>query len=275
MDYSYDMILNMKSGKFLHSVEGVFKKDIKMADMDAESFLRHKEMRKLASQRTSKISKEFKKGFKFIENYYESVTFFGSTRFTENNQYYKDARELAARIVKELGYSVVTGGGPGIMEAANRGALEAGGESLGHLIELPDGQPINKYMTSYISYHYFFVRKVMLGFSAEAYIFYPGGFGTQDEFFELLTLIQTRKIKSVPLICVGTDYWQGVIELMKEQMVTRGTIDEKELSLFQVTDNHDYIMEIIKNVPIKETVPLAPSDKNNPMIGTEPQPQAS
>jgi uncharacterized protein (TIGR00730 family) len=241
---------------------------------EEELFILHRKMRKVASLRTSRISKEFKAGFKFIENYPKSVTFFGSTRFKEGDRYYNDARTLGARIVNDLGYSVVTGGGPGIMEAANRGAFEAGGQSIGHLIELPDGQPINQYMSSYISYHHFFVRKVMLGFSAEAYLFYPGGYGTQDEFFEILTLIQTGKIKSVPLICVGTDYWAGLKEFMEKDMVSRGTIDESELSLFSVTDSHDYILELIKNVPVREIIPLHTA-KPAGLTEEEPQPLAS
>src|SRR3989344_8117382 len=159
------------------------------------------EMHKVAAERISEISKEFAAGFEFLEDYPKSVTFFGANQFKEDDPYYQDARVLASRIVKELDYSILSGGGPGIMEAANRGAKEAGGNSIGLLIRLPDGQITNHYLTDSFALYYFFVRKVCLSFSAEAFIFYPGGYGTLDEFFELLTLIQTRKLAGIPLIC--------------------------------------------------------------------------
>ncbi|MDO8728723.1 MAG: TIGR00730 family Rossman fold protein, partial [bacterium] len=165
------------------------------------------EMQKFALKRVSEISKEFTEGFDFLADYQKSVTFFGANQFKEDNPYCVDARELASQIVQKLGYSVFSGGGPGIMEAANRGAYEAGGNSLGLLIKLPDGQITNKYITKSFDSYYFFVRKVLLSFSAEAFIFYPGGFGTLDEFFEILTLVQTKKITNVPIICVGSEYW--------------------------------------------------------------------
>lgn len=209
------------------------------------------EMERVAKERVSEIDKEFTSGFSFLEDYPRSVTFFGSTMFNEGHPYYEDAKALAARIATELNYSVATGGGPGIMEAANRGAYEAGGKSVGHLIQLPHEQPTNKYMTAHATYYYFFVRKVCLAFSAEAFIFYPGGFGTLDEFFEILTLIQTRKIRGVPLICVGTDYWLEIKRLMQNQMLERGAITVADLNLFTITDSHDRIIETIKGVPLR------------------------
>ncbi len=205
----------------------------------------------LAKKRVSEISREFTEGFKFLEDYPKSVTFFGANQFKEDNQYYISARTLASRVVKELGYSVLSGGGPGIMEAANRGAYEAGGNSLGLLIKLPSEQVINKYITKWFSSYYFFVRKVCLSFSAEAFIFYPGGFGTLDEFFELLTLIQTRKIANVPLICVGSEYWNELKRFMEAEMISRGTIASEDLDLFHIMDDHDKIIEIIKKVPVR------------------------
>lgn len=195
----------------------------------------------------SEISKEFTEGFKFLEDYPKSVTFFGANQFKEDNPYYIDASKLAARVVKDLGYSVLSGGGPGIMEAANRGAKEAGGDSLGLLIKLPLGQVTNHYITRAISFHHFFVRKVCLSFSAEAFIFYPGGFGTLDEFFEILTLIQTKKIKGVPLICVESAYWNELNNFIEREMLSRGAITTADLNLFSIVDSHNEIINIIKN----------------------------
>ncbi|MEK7227451.1 MAG: TIGR00730 family Rossman fold protein [Patescibacteria group bacterium] len=204
------------------------------------------EMHKVASERVAEIAREFTEGFEFLEDYPKSVTFFGSNQFKEDNPYYQSARTVSGRMVKELGYSVVSGGGPGIMEAADRGALEAGGNSLGLLIKLPHEQPVNPYITKSISFYYFFARKVCLAFGAEVFIFYPGGFGTMDEFFEILTLIQTRKILNVPLICVGSEYWNPLKELMRTNMLKRGAIKDGDLDLFVITDSHDEIIDIIK-----------------------------
>lgn len=208
-------------------------------------------MHNLARTRVTEISKEFSEGFEFLEEYPRSVTFFGANQFKEDNPYYENARTLAARVVKELDYSIISGGGPGIMEAANRGAFEAGGNSLGLLIKLPDGQIINKYITKSFPSYYFFVRKVLLSFSSEAFIFYPGGFGTLDEFFEILTLIQTRKISNVPLICVGSEYWNDLKDFMKKGPLVRGAIKLNDLDLFHIIDDHSQIIEMIKTVPIR------------------------
>lgn len=211
--------------------------------------LSREEMRTLALERVSKISKEFTEGFKFLEDYPKSVAFFGANQFREDNPYYLSACQLASRVVKELGCPVLSGGGPGIMEAANRGAFEASGDSLGLLIKLPGGQVTNEYITKSFASYYFFVRKVLLSFSAEAFIFFPGGFGTLDEFFEILTLVQTRKIADVPIICVGSEYWNELKEFMKREQLSRGVIKPEDLNLFQIVDDHAEIIEIIKKVP--------------------------
>lgn len=212
--------------------------------------LDRKEMHELARKRVSQISMAFTEGFEFLEGCQKSVTFFGANQFREDNPYYASARTLATRVVKELGYSVLSGGGPGIMEAANRGAYETGGRSLGLLIKLPDGQVTNNYITKSFASYYFFVRKVLLSFSAEAFIFYPGGFGTLDEFFEILTLIQTRKIADVPLICVGSEYWNELRGFMEREILSRGAITPEDLRLFQIVDDHTEIIEIIKKMPV-------------------------
>jgi len=205
-----------------------------------------------AQKRVALITQEFRAGFEFIKNYPRSVTFFGSARTSQGDKYYEQARSLAAKIVENLHYAVTTGGGPGIMEAANRGAYEAGGNSIGLNIELPHEQATNKYLTDFMTFHYFFSRKVCLSFSAEAYIFFPGGFGTLDEFLEILTLVQTRKIPEAPIILVGAKYWTPLVEsFFKQNLELNKYIDSLDLSLFTVSDDEQQILEIIKSAPIR------------------------
>jgi uncharacterized protein (TIGR00730 family) len=206
------------------------------------------EMQTIAGKRVTEIAQEFTDGFKFLEQFPRSVTFFGANQFRADNAYYQDARRLAARISRELGYPIVSGGGPGIMEAANQGAYEAKGQSVGLLIQLPHTQVTNPYVTQSFNSYYFFVRKVLLTFSAQAFIFYPGGFGTLDEFFEILTLVQTNKIVGIPIICVGAEYWNQLKDFMEREQLGRGSIMPEDLNLFQIIDDHDQIIDIIKNV---------------------------
>lgn len=225
------------------------------------------EMRDAATRRVAEIAREFTEGFRFLEDYPQSVTFFGSTQAKEGDLYYEDARKLSARLVKELGYSIVSGGGPGIMEAADRGAYESGGDSIGLLIKLPEAQPTNSYITKSLSFYYFFARKVCLAFGSEVFIFYPGGYGTLDEFFELITLIQTKKIQGVPIICVGSEYWNSLKDFMRKEMLkndklAHDALGDGDLELFTITDNHDEIVEIVRNTPIRTTVPFSGLDAN-------------
>lgn len=213
--------------------------------------LTKEEMHETAVERVNLISKEFTDGFNFLGNYPKSVTVFGGSHFKETDSYYIQARALGERIVNELHYSVLTGGGPGIMEAANRGAFEAGGQSVGLTIELLHHQIRNPYLNKNLDFHYFFSRKVCLGFSAEAYVFFPGGFGTFDEFFEILTLVQTRKIEMVPIILVGSDFWNPLQELMRKEMLSRETIDASDLLLYTITDDLDKILDIIRSSPVR------------------------
>jgi len=226
-----------------------------MTNTEKTITLTKKEMHKAAAERVTEIAKEFSDGFRFLADYPQSVTFFGSTQDREGEADYEDARQLSGKIVRELGYSIVSGGGPGIMEAADRGAYEAGGNSLGLLIKLPDAQPTNSFITQSISFYYFFARKVCLTFGAEVFIFYPGGFGTLDEFFEIITLIQTKKITGVPVICVGSEYWNKIKDLMRTDLLTRGAISESDLDLFTITDDHEEILRIIKDVPVRDNIP--------------------
>lgn len=202
-----------------------------------------------SDRRLSTINSEFKHTFKFLKNYPHSVSFFGSSRFTPDHPCYIHARVLARRIVEELKYTIITGGGPGVMEAANRGAYEAGGQSVGMNIILPQEQKMNQYLTAHIKFYYFFIRKVALSFSAEVYIFFPGGFGTLDEFFELMTLIQSGKITKVPIICVGREYWTKVLDLATILRDDYQTISPGDEKIFHITDSDDEIMEIIKKAP--------------------------
>jgi len=215
------------------------------------------EMHVAIRERVDEITKEFTDGFKFLEKYPYSVTFFGSSVITEDSPYYKSAEALARKIVTELNYSVLSGGGPGIMQAANKGAFEAGGSSLGLTIKIPDGQVTNKYVTDKIDLYYFFARKMCMSFSAEAFIFFPGGLGTLDEFFEMVTLIQTKKIVGVPLICVGSDYWLSLKKFMEETLLKRGTITPSDLNLFTITDDLDEIISIIRKNPEREIYPFS------------------
>ena len=219
--------------------------------MAKDSKLSAKKIHKNIDEHIKEIVKEFQVGFKHLEKYPKSVTIFGSSHSTPHSPHFREAQELAYRIVKELGYSIITGGGPGIMAAANLGAQEAGGDSLGFNIDLPHEQHINPYTNSSIHFKYFFIRKTMLTFSAEAYVFLPGGFGTFDELFSILTLIQTNKIPRVPIILLGGDFWNTFKSFMISNMLEKHhSIDNSDLELFTITDSVDKTMEIIKNAPV-------------------------
>ncbi|MEX0909897.1 MAG: TIGR00730 family Rossman fold protein [Candidatus Paceibacterota bacterium] len=205
-----------------------------------------------ALERVSLIGQEFSDGFDVIRNHPRSVTFFGSARFTESHPYYQKAREIAAKVSLE-GYTVVTGGGGGIMEAGNRGAHEAGGDSLGFNIELPFEQKLNPYVSEHLAFRYFFSRKVLLAFSAEAFLFFPGGFGTLDEFFEILTLVQTKKIPRVPLILVGNEFWGKLHSYIIEELLENyKTINPEDTNLYNITEDPLEIVRIVKEAPIRD-----------------------
>ena len=204
--------------------------------------------------RYKRINKEFYEGLDHIKKYPKSVTMFGSARLSEEHPCYKKARSLARKISCE-GYAVITGGGPGIMEAGNRGAYEAAckGASIGYNIELPFEQNLNSFTDDYYSFYYFFSRKVTMTFSAEAYIYFPGGFGTLDELFEILTLVQTEKIEKVPIILVGNDYFGGLDSFIKETLLEEySTIDAEDRNLYTITENEDEILDIIRNAPLRQ-----------------------
>lgn len=224
--------------------------------------LTQRELHQTANERVSLISKEFTDGFNFLSHYPKSVTIFGGSHFKENDIEYTKARDLSAGIIKKLGYAVFTGGGPGIMEAANRGAYDVGGQSLGFSIELPDIQVKNQYLTKSLGFHYFFSRKVCLAFSAEAYVFFPGGFGTLDEFFEIITLVQTGKIEKVPMILFGSDFWNPLDQLLKKELLSRNTIMPEDLTLYTITDNENEVINIIRNAPVRNGIEFHHSDED-------------
>lgn len=201
------------------------------------------------SWRMFRIIAEFVEGIEVLSKIQNGVTIFGSARVEPGDPQYENTENLARLLVKS-GFDVITGGGPGIMEAANKGAAEAGGKSVGLNIRLPYEQKPNPYANIHIDYKYFFVRKVMFVKYAVAYVIMPGGFGTMDELFEALTLIQTRKIKSFPLILMDSEYWGGLIDWLKDKMLKEGKINPEDMDLIQVVDDPGEAVRLIKKYVI-------------------------
>ncbi|OKY74705.1 MAG: Rossman fold protein, TIGR00730 family [Desulfobulbaceae bacterium DB1] len=202
------------------------------------------------SWRLFRIMSEFVDGFDSLAAVKRPVvSVFGSARTPEDDPYYQLAVEISRRLA-ESGYAIMTGGGPGIMEAGNRGAAEVGALSIGLNISLPFEQEGNKYANLPLEFKYFFVRKVMLIKYAMAFIAMPGGFGTMDELFEAITLIQTRRIKPFPIVLVGKDYWAGLVEWMRSTLLAAGNIKEDDLFIFQVLDSADDIVNYIRRTVI-------------------------
>jgi uncharacterized protein (TIGR00730 family) len=191
-----------------------------------------------------RVFKQFIKGFRTLHFVGPCITVFGSARFKEDHQYYVKAREFGKRIA-ELGFTTMTGGGPGIMEAANRGAFEVGGMSVGCNIQLPFEQKANPYMQKHVTFEHFFIRKVLLVKYSYAFIIMPGGFGTMDEFYEALTLVQTKTITQFPIVLFGKEYYEPLLQ-MNEWMSKQGTISKEDMNLVLVTDSVDQAMEHIR-----------------------------
>lgn len=204
---------------------------------------------RVESWRVFKIMAEFVEGFDVIRHYSLAVTFFGSARATFGDEVYQHATELAARLAKK-GFAVITGGSTGVMQAANRGAFEVGGASVGLNINLKDTQPYNPYLTDRFGFDHFFVRKVMLTYASEVYVYFPGGLGTLDEFFEIATLVQTKKIRKVPLVLFGKEYWGPLVEFLQKKVYEEHqAIDKGDLELFRLVDTVDEAFDyIIANV---------------------------
>lgn len=200
--------------------------------------------------RVFRIMAEFAESFEALAPLPDAVTIFGSARTPEDHPLYQKARELGRRI-SEQGYATVTGGGPGIMEAANRGAYEANGISVGLNIELPLEQEPNNYLTKCLNFRYFFVRKVMLVKYSIAFVIFPGGFGTMDELFESLTLIQTHRVKKFPVILFDQKYWSGLLDWIQNQMMKDNNISTHDFDLIQTTDSIDEIMDMINQSDLR------------------------
>jgi uncharacterized protein (TIGR00730 family) len=215
----------------------------------AESvFLEHGRQRGDDVESAVRVFLEFLRGLELLDIDRPVVTVFGSARFGEDHPYYELARNLGRRLA-EQGFAVMTGAGPGVMEAANRGCKEAGGLSIGANIHLPQEQKPNAYLDKYVEFEHFFVRKVMLVKFSCSFVVMPGGFGTLDEIFETLTLMQTGKIDPFPLVCMGTDYWQPLREFLADSLVPARTIAPEDLNLIHFTDSCDEAVDYIANHP--------------------------
>lgn len=198
---------------------------------------------------THKAMSDLWQGVSTFANIHNCVTVYGSARFKEGHEYYELARSMA-KALAENGYSVMTGGGPGIMEAANRGAKEGGGVSLGCNIKLPFEQKLNTFVDIKVEFEFFFTRKVILRKNSIAYVLLPGGFGTMDEIFEVLTLTQTGKLPPRPIVCMGSAYWKHLGQFLRETMVDAATISPEDLQLALVTDNiQEAVDHITKKLP--------------------------
>lgn len=209
----------------------------------------------MVESRMCTVNAELRNGLEMVKGIKRGVTFFGSARTPVDSVFYKKAYNLAKRISQDLGYSIITGGGAGIMGAGNQGAFDVGGESIGFTIKLPMEQKTNLFLTKEAPFYYFFTRKVALSFAADAYVVFPGGYGTLDELTEVLTLIQTGKTERVPVILVGKTFWQPFVDFLKNKVLEEEKgIDPEDLDLFVLTDDEEEIMGILKNTPARSKV---------------------
>jgi hypothetical protein len=219
--------------------------------IEEKQFLEGRHTRGFELVRAFKIFLEYIKGFRSLHFVGPCITVFGSARFNEDHPYYILGKQIGANIANK-GFTVITGGGPGLMEAANRGAREVGGRSIGCNIILPKEQRPNPYLDLWVEFRYFFVRKVMLAKYSYAFIVMPGGFGTLDEFFEIATLIQTGKMQGFPIVLVGKDYWKGLMTFLEGPVFTTGSIALPDLQLIKLTDDPDEAIEWISEAVIEK-----------------------
>jgi len=197
------------------------------------------------SWRIFQIMAEFVEGFDVMPQVFPAVTIFGSSRIKPQSAVYKTTLEVS-RLLVESGFNVISGGGPGVMEAANKGATQAGGKSVGLHINLPSEQQANEYANVRLNFNYFFIRKVMFVKYAVAYIIMPGGFGTLDELFEALTLIQTKRIRSFPVILMDSEFWNGLLDWIRDTLIKKKTLSKSDLEVFNVVDTAEEAVGIIK-----------------------------
>ena len=213
--------------------------------------------------RVLRIQAEFIEGFDALATVGPAVTFFGSARVGETDPMYGAARQLAAELAR-AGFAIITGGGPGIMEAANRGAREGNGLSVGCNIELPFEQSLNQYVDLGIEFHYFFVRKTMFVKYAEAFVIFPGGFGTLDELFESLTLIQTGRIIHFPVVLFGADYWRGLLEWIRGRVLAERKISTDDMDLMVVTDDIKQACDVVQQFYARKLEAAQPKERARP-----------
>ena len=216
--------------------------------------------------RVFRIMGEFVEGFETLAHLGPAVSVFGSARTLPDDPMYT-AAERTARLLAEAGFAVITGGGPGIMEAANKGAHESGSESVGCNIELPFEQGMNAFVDTSINFHYFFVRKTMFVKYAEAFVIFPGGFGTMDELFEALTLIQTGKVQNFPVVLIGREYWGGMLDWIRDSMLAEGKIAPRDVDLLTVTDSPEEAVRTIVDAYDAEVARTAESAEANGGMG--------
>jgi hypothetical protein len=230
----------------------------RLADLRGEAqFLAGRHSRSYEFFRVVRIAIEFIRGFRALHGIGPAVTVFGSARFKEGHRYYELALRVGAALARE-GFTVMTGGGPGVMEAANRGAQEAGGKSVGVNIVLPHEQRPNRFLDQVVTFHYFFVRKVMLVKYSYGFVILPGGLGTLDELSEALTLIQTGKLYDFPVVLVGRDYWSGLYEWIRATMAPNGAVDLEDLEFVHLTDDPDEAVRIVRSTSEGIGLRLAP-----------------
>lgn len=231
-----------------------FPDDLNVPASKLPEFEEPKDFRSSLHWRVFRIIAEFVNGWQFLADFDKTVSFFGSARFNEDNEWYKEARKLG-KMLSDEGFDIVTGGGPGVMEAGNKGASESErGDSVGLNIQLPEEQRVNPYVKHSIAFHYFFVRKLMLSYAARAYVFFPGGLGTLDEVFEILTLIQTKKISSrIPIVLVGEEFWRPLEKWLRDNVLAVfKTIDESDLRMYCIVNNAEEAFKMLKDAPPRE-----------------------
>jgi len=195
--------------------------------------------------RIFRIMAEFVEGFETLSRVGRAISFFGSSRLKPKDKYYKIATQTAYLLSKE-GYAIITGGGPGLMEAANKGAKKAGGKSIGLNIQIPQEQKPNRYVDLLLEFHYFFCRKVMFLKYGKAFVILPGGYGTLDELFESLNLIQTHRVERFPVVLLGSEYWKGLIDWVKSKVLKKGCISPSDLKIFTIVDKPKEVVSVIK-----------------------------